>query len=83
MTVYMFPGQGSQKVGMGKELFEKFPDYTQKANEILGSVLLSIHNISYYQELMKGIREAIKNNELKTFVENFHERRKIGDLLEL
>ena len=58
-------------------------NHLEKANEILGSVLLSIHNISYYQELMKGIREAISNNELKTFVENFHERRKIGDLLEL
>ena len=58
-------------------------NHLEKANEILGSVLLSIHNISYYQELMKGIRAAISNNELKTFVENFHERRKIGDLLEL
>ena len=58
-------------------------NHLEKANEILGSVLLSIHNISYYQELMKGIREAISNNELKTFVENFHERRKVGDLLEL
>jgi len=58
-------------------------NHLEKANEILGSVLLSIHNISYYQELMQGIREAISNNELKTFVENFHERRKIGDLLEL
>ena len=58
-------------------------NHLEKANEILGSVLLSIHNISYYQELMKGIREAISNNELKTFVENFHEKRKIGDLLEL
>ena len=58
-------------------------NHLEKANEILGSVLLSIHNISYYQELMKGIRGSISNNKLKTFVENFHERRKIGDLLEL
>ena len=58
-------------------------NHLEKANEILGSVLLSIHNISYYQELMKGIRRAISNNDLKAFVENFHERRKIGDLPEL
>ena len=58
-------------------------NHLEKSNEILGSVLLSIHNISYYQELMKGIRRAISNNDLKAFVENFHERRKIGDLLEL
>lgn len=36
MTVYMFPGQGSQKVGMGEGLFEAFPDLTKKADEILG-----------------------------------------------
>ena len=58
-------------------------NHLEKANEILGSVLLSIHNISYYQELMKGIRRAISNNDLKAFVENFYERRKIGDLPEL
>jgi len=32
----MFPGQGSQKVGMGQGLFEKYPDLTKKADEILG-----------------------------------------------
>ena len=36
MITYMFPGQGSQMRGMGKELFSKFPDLTQKADSILG-----------------------------------------------
>ncbi|RAP32408.1 [acyl-carrier-protein] S-malonyltransferase [Candidatus Marinamargulisbacteria bacterium SCGC AG-414-C22] len=36
MTSYVFPGQGSQKVGMGSELFEKFPEYIKQANDILG-----------------------------------------------
>lgn len=36
MTVYVFPGQGSQKVGMGKELFAKFPDLTAIADQELG-----------------------------------------------
>lgn len=34
--VYVFPGQGSQKVGMGEALFEKFPELTKQADEILG-----------------------------------------------
>jgi trans-AT polyketide synthase/acyltransferase/oxidoreductase domain-containing protein len=36
MKAYLFPGQGSQAVGMGKDLFDEFSEYTQKADEILG-----------------------------------------------
>ncbi len=36
MTCYMFPGQGSQKVGMGEDLFDKFSNYTNIASDILG-----------------------------------------------
>jgi [acyl-carrier-protein] S-malonyltransferase len=39
MTAYVFPGQGAQFVGMGKELYENSPlarDLFEKANEILG-----------------------------------------------
>lgn len=34
--VFMFPGQGSQKVGMGEELFSQFQNEIQQANKILG-----------------------------------------------
>ena len=39
MNAFLFPGQGSQKVGMGKELHESLPAATEildKANEVLG-----------------------------------------------
>ena len=36
MTTYVFPGQGSQIKGMGKDLFLEFPDYVQKATDMLG-----------------------------------------------
>ncbi len=36
MTVYLFPGQGSQNKGMGEGLFEEFPDLCKQADEILG-----------------------------------------------
>jgi queuine tRNA-ribosyltransferase len=38
-----------------------------KANEILGSMLLSWANIAYYQSLMNGIREAISAGRFKEF----------------
>ena len=36
MLVHLFPGQGSQSVGMGAGLFDRFPDWTSLADEILG-----------------------------------------------
>lgn len=36
MSVYMFPGQGSQKKGMGDTLFSLFPELTATASKILG-----------------------------------------------
>jgi malonyl CoA-acyl carrier protein transacylase len=34
-TVYIFPGQGAQKKGMGNNLFDEFKHLTEKANNIL------------------------------------------------
>lgn len=36
MTTYVFPGQGSQKKGMGSTLFVEFPELVRKADQILG-----------------------------------------------
>lgn len=36
MTTYIFPGQGAQSIGMGKELFDEFPNITASADRILG-----------------------------------------------
>jgi queuine tRNA-ribosyltransferase len=42
-----------------------------KAREILGSMLLTWHNIHYYQTLMSEIREAIKNGGFQGFLAEF------------
>lgn len=36
MIVYLFPGQGAQFFGMGKDLFEEFPDLAETTDQILG-----------------------------------------------
>ena len=38
----------------------------------LGLRLNTIHNLHYYYELMQNIREAIKSDKLKEFVEDFY-----------
>ncbi len=36
MKVYLFPGQGSQRKGMGAELFKNFPKLVERINDNLG-----------------------------------------------
>ena len=40
-------------------------------NEILGSMLLTLHNINFYQELMSAIRENIQNDTFDTFHDKY------------
>ncbi len=40
-------------------------------NEILGSMLLTLHNINFYQELMSAIRENIKNCTFDEFHDKY------------
>ena len=35
-SVFLFPGQGSQSSGMGKDLFSRFPELVEECNSILG-----------------------------------------------
>ena len=43
-----------------------------RCNEILGSRLNTIHNLHYYQTLMRNIREALENDRLDAFVREFY-----------
>ncbi|MFE3636182.1 ACP S-malonyltransferase [Streptomyces sp. NPDC059168] len=42
MKVYGFPGQGSQTRGMGRQLFEKYPEHTATADRVLGYSLAEL-----------------------------------------
>ncbi|HEY1706887.1 MAG TPA: tRNA guanosine(34) transglycosylase Tgt [Rhizomicrobium sp.] len=41
--------------------------HTVKAKEIIASMLLTWHNLTYYQDLMAGLRAAIENGETGAF----------------
>ncbi|MDQ2067643.1 tRNA guanosine(34) transglycosylase Tgt [Xinfangfangia sp. CPCC 101601] len=51
-----------------------------KAQEIIASMLLTWHNLHYYQQLMQGLRDAIAAQRLDAFVAEFHAKRAEGDI---
>ena len=44
-----------------------------RTGEILGAMLLTWHNVQYYQDLMKGIRKAIEEKRYYDFANDFFE----------
>ncbi|GAC1519720.1 MAG: ACP S-malonyltransferase [Chloroflexota bacterium] len=54
---FIFPGQGSQRVGMGKQLCERYPDieerYFRRADEVLGFSLSALCFDGPAEELIK------------------------------
>jgi queuine tRNA-ribosyltransferase len=49
--------------------------HLDKSHEILGARLNTIHNLYYYQSLMRGLREAIEAGRLEDFVHEFYHKR--------
>ncbi|EAR02191.1 ACP S-malonyltransferase [Maribacter sp. HTCC2170] len=59
MNAYIFPGQGAQFVGMGLDLYEKYPlaqELFEKANEILGFSITDI--------MFEGTPEDLKQTKV-------------------
>jgi queuine tRNA-ribosyltransferase len=51
-----------------------------RASEILGSMLLTEHNLRYYQDVMAGLRAAIAQDALEDHVRAFERSRAEGDI---
>jgi len=54
--------------------------HLDKTNEILGARLNTIHNLYYYQKLMKGIRDSIKEDKFDDFARDFYAKREKNEL---
>jgi queuine tRNA-ribosyltransferase len=51
-----------------------------KSNEMIAGMLLTWHNLHYYQELMSGIRAAITEGRFDAFYQDFLDQRAQGDI---
>ena len=54
--------------------------HLQKCQEVLAVMLLSWHNVRYYERLMQGIREALAKDTLDDFVSEFYANQQKGDI---
>lgn len=57
--------------------------HLQKCNEVLAVMLLTWHNIRYYQRLMQGLRDALRDDKLEEFAADFYAKQAAGDIAEI
>ena len=51
-----------------------------RSEEILGAMLLTRHNLTYYQDLMAGLRGAIETSSVQAFALDFERLQAEGDI---
>ncbi len=54
--------------------------HLQRSQEMLGPILLTWHNLTYYQDLMAGMRNAIAAGSFADFAAAFAEQQALGDI---
>jgi len=63
-----------------KDYSRAYLSHLVRADEMLGPILLTLHNLTYYQDLMAGLRAAIEQQRLVAYVERFRVEQALGDL---
>ena len=51
-----------------------------RSEEILGAMLLTWHNLHYYQDIMRGLRGAIESGSLDSWIAAFEAEQALGDI---
>ncbi|WP_108814905.1 tRNA guanosine(34) transglycosylase Tgt [Loktanella sp. Alg231-35] len=51
-----------------------------RAQEMISGMLLTWHNLHYFQEIMQGMRDAIAAGRFAAWEEDFHAQRALGDI---
>jgi queuine tRNA-ribosyltransferase len=68
------PLDPSSDVPASRDYSKAYLHHLVKADEILGQVLLSWHNIAFFQTLMAGLRAAVAEGRLEAFRRDFKAR---------
>lgn len=63
-----------------KDYSRAYIHHLLRTDEILGAVLLTQHNLHYYQMLMQNMRDAIEDESIDAFAEQFHKDQALGDI---
>ncbi len=50
---------------------------------MISGMLLTWHNLHYFQEIMQGMRDAISNGSFDAWEAEFHAQRALGDIEQL
>jgi len=51
-----------------------------RSNEMISGMLLTWHNLQYFQDIMQGMRDAIAAGTFEAWQKTFHETRAQGDI---
>jgi len=55
-----------------KNFSRGFIHHLQRSGEMLGAILATIHNLTFYQNLMQNLRTSIEHGKLRSFVQDFY-----------
>ena len=79
----MRPLDGESNCSAARDYSRAYLHHLIRANESLGGMLLTWNNLSYYQDLMAGIRKAIEEGRFADFMAETQENWARGDLAPL
>ena len=79
-TCYACAGRsGTAYAGGGRDGFSRaYLHHLDRCGEMLGPMLASIHNLHYYLNLMREVREALDAGQFAQFTERFRRERGQG-----
>ena len=72
------PLDATSPVSASRDYSKAYLHHLVKANEILGQVLLSWHNLAFFQALMAELRSAVAQGRLDSFRRAFATRQAAG-----